>query len=285
MMALDGSKKDFLTNCFMKEDLMPFLQSVWTESHAQAGPFSILLIDVDHFKSFNDTYGHLDGDEVLKYFSSSLRLSLGDRAGIPFRFGGDEFVVVLPGKTATEAYALAVQLAKNIKSRHFLLKGRQFKMSFSGGVAAYPQDGQTAEDVLDKADKAVYSSKRSGRGHTTQYSKRWLNVLKIFGPVVLLILVAAGFFLLNKYYYKGQLGAFRKINAVQISIPRFEAKGLDTVYLKSGGYLKGTIISETADELELRLKLDRGQGMMMLKKSDIKHIEKGQKPSPGNPIK
>ncbi|HTY44774.1 MAG TPA: GGDEF domain-containing protein [Patescibacteria group bacterium] len=285
MMALDGSRKDFLTNCFMKEDLMPFLQSVWAESKAYTKPFSILLIDVDHFKSFNDTYGHLDGDEVLKYFSSSLRLSLGEQAGIPFRFGGDEFVVVLPGKTAAETYALACRLAKNIKSRHFLLKGRQFKMSFSGGVASYPQDGQTAEEILDRADKAVYSSKRSGRGHTTQYSKRWLNTLKVFGPVVLIVLIAAGLFLLNKYYYKGQLGALRRINAVQISIPRFEAKSLDTVYLKSGGYLKGTITNETADELELRLKLDRGQGTMVLKKSDIKYVEKGQKPTPDNPAK
>jgi len=280
MMALDGSKKDFLTNCYIKEDLQPFIKSVWMESQASKVPFSILLIDVDHFKSFNDKYGHLDGDDVLKYFSSTLRLSLGEQESVPFRFGGDEFVIIFPGKTSAETYPFAVNLAKNIKSRHFLLKGRQFKMSFSGGIASYPKDGQTVEDILDRADKAMYCSKRNGHGNTTQYSRRWLKSLRSLSVFAFIIAVGIAFVLSQKYGYKIRFqGAARRINAIQIMIPRKEEKELDTVYLSSGGVLKGTVIKETAEDVELSLRLDRGQGVMMLKKSDIKRIERAQKPA------
>ena len=130
MQELINAKRDFLTNCFTKEELKPFLDKVLFESGAYKKPFSILVIDVDKFKSFNDKYGHLCGDEVLKYFSSTLRLSLEGVQNMPFRFGGDEFVIVFPGATAVETYLHAVRIIKNVKSRHFLLKGSRKEVFF-----------------------------------------------------------------------------------------------------------------------------------------------------------
>src|SRR3989338_1580528 len=108
-------------------------------------PFSVLILDVDHFKSFNDKYGHLYGDEVLKYFSSSLRLDLEDEENVPFRFGGDEFIMVFPNKTPNDAYHLAIRLRKNIRTRSCLIKGKQVSVTFSGGVASYPADANKIE--------------------------------------------------------------------------------------------------------------------------------------------
>ena len=133
MAELINGKRDYLTNCYTKEELKPLLNKILFESGAYKKAFSILVIDVDKFKSFNDKYGHLCGDEVLKYFSSTLRLSLEGVENMPFRFGGDEFVIVFPKATANEAYLHAVKIMKNVRSRHFLLKGHQFLMSFSGG--------------------------------------------------------------------------------------------------------------------------------------------------------
>jgi len=280
MNNLTQSKRDFLTGCYTKEDLLPFLKSVWDESRIAKKPFSLLVIDVDRFKSFNDKYGHLCGDEVLKYFSSSLRLTLGETENFPFRFGGDEFVVVFPGKTSAEAYPFALKLVKNIKSRHFLLKGKQFKMSFSGGVASYPKDSVNVEDLLERADQAMYFSKRGGHGRSTQFSKIWLKKLQFFLSVGLTILAGIVFVL-----FSGSLGKVSRllppklrimapISAPVSPVAPLREKNLDKVYLRSGGVLKGKIIREDDESLEIKLKLDRGEGMMEVRKSEISNIER-----------
>src|SRR3989338_2726809 len=109
-----GLRKDTLTNCYATEGFNPFLVQMEAEYVATRVPFSILIMDVDHFKAFNDKHGHLNGDEVLKYFSSALRLDLEDEVNVPFRYGGDEFVVVFPNKSANEAFSLAQRLRKNM---------------------------------------------------------------------------------------------------------------------------------------------------------------------------
>ncbi len=280
MNNLSSAKRDFLTGCYTKEDLLPFLKSVWDESRMAKKPFSILVIDVDKFKSFNDKYGHLCGDEVLKYFSSSLRLTLGETENFPFRFGGDEFVVVFPGKNSAEAYPFAVKLAKNIKSRHFLLKGKQFKMSFSGGIASYPKDSANVDDLLERADQAMYFSKRGGHGRSTQYSKIGLKRLQFFLSVALIVLAGIIFVL-----YSGSLGKASRllppklrikapIVAPAVSAMPLRERNLDRIYLRSGGVLKGKIIREDEETLEIKLKLDRGEGMMEVRRSEISNIER-----------
>jgi len=155
--------RDFLTNCYGREGLIPLLQKMVADFPRTKKPFTVLILDVDHFKSFNDKYGHMNGDEVLKYFSSSMRLDLEDEENRPFRFGGDEFIMVFPSKTAGEAYHLAARLRRNIKTRSCLIKGKQIAISFSGGIASFPHDAKDVDELLEKADKALYRAKREGR--------------------------------------------------------------------------------------------------------------------------
>lgn len=168
-----GIKKDDLTNCYMKNGIFPLLQMLVDEYQTAKKPFSILLLDLDYFKTYNDTFGHLIGDEILKYFSSSVRLDLYGLENIPFRFGGDEFVVVFPGRLPIEVYPLVMRLRENMRKRQCLIKGNQIKLSFSAGISSYPEDADSIESLLENADKAMYLSKKRGRNRVTIYSKMW----------------------------------------------------------------------------------------------------------------
>lgn len=185
-----NTSRDFLTNCYTREGILPFLKRLEEDYATNQRPFSVLILDVDHFKSFNDKYGHLYGDEVLKYFSSSMRLDLEDEENAPFRFGGDEFIMVFPVKTSGEAYVLAERLKKNIRTRSCLIKGHQLSVTFSGGIATYPQDAQNIDDILEKADKALYSSKSRGRNRTTQFRdlahRETMQYVMAFGILVVI---------------------------------------------------------------------------------------------------
>lgn len=300
---LIGAKKDFLTGCFTKESLAPLFVKLGGEYQQGKAPFSILLIDLDHFKSFNDKYGHVHGDEALRYFSSSLRLSLGDLGVVPFRYGGDEFVIVFPGRDSSQTYRLSIQLEKNIKNRPFLLKGRLFKMSFSGGIATFPAHGKTIEELINSADKAMYVSKRHGHGRITQYGKIWQAKLKHLFLILTVISVAVAVLAAtyyNKGYFPGILNKFEKAaiklipsgkGGIKIKqklmlksesephmdlIPRSSAD-LDTVYLKSGGIFQGIIVYEDDSQIGIKLRLERGEASLVLNKSEIEKIKRAGK--------
>lgn len=191
-----NATKDFLTNCYTREGIQPFLKRLEEDFATNKRPFSVLIMDVDHFKTFNDKFGHLYGDEVLKYFSSSMRLDLEDEENAPFRFGGDEFIMVFPNKNAVDGFHLASRLRKNMRTRSCLIKGHQISVTFSGGIACYPTDAGTIDDLLERADKALYYSKNHGRGRITKYSelahKELLQVGVILG---ILAVIAAGLFI------------------------------------------------------------------------------------------
>lgn len=186
---LDQSK-DFLTGCYTRETLGKAINKLILGYETYQKAFSVILLDIDHFKSFNDKFGHLLGDEVLKYFSSSIRLDLVAEVTTLFRFGGDEFLILVHAADSDQAYLLALRTLENIKQRPCNLRGNQLKMSFSAGIASYPADGQAVEQLLERADKALYSSKRSGRAHVTQYHKIWLKKLKAAGFFGALFLIA-----------------------------------------------------------------------------------------------
>lgn len=290
MRVLSGAATDSLTHCYIKDHLVPCLKELEAEHAITKKPFSVLILDVDHFKSFNDKHGHLHGDEVLKYFSSSLHLNLVDYENIPFRFGGDEFVVVFPGKPSRYVHHLAAQLQKSIKSRMFLLKGKQYLTSFSGGVACYPDDAKTVEDLLHKADQALYISKRHGRARATRFSQIYPDRVKHF----FLLLGTAAAVVGAGIAYRAELSGFwRHLRSARIMVgPKENPKTyfvpsgvgtkedlLDEVILKSGDVLKGRILTETAAEIKINLKLDRGEATLAVPRSDIASIRKKALPA------
>ncbi|GKV68392.1 hypothetical protein NCCP2716_08900 [Sporosarcina sp. NCCP-2716] len=129
-------------------------------------PFSVVMIDLDHFKSVNDTYGHHTGDEVLKRFSSIALQVKRETDGI-FRFGGEEFVLVISGGEE-KAFTLTERLHSAFNEQEFQAGGRTFSVTFSAGIAEYAHN---TDELLVEADQALYQAKRSGRDRTAVYEK------------------------------------------------------------------------------------------------------------------
>jgi diguanylate cyclase (GGDEF)-like protein/putative nucleotidyltransferase with HDIG domain len=124
--------------------------------------FALIMIDIDFFKTYNDTYGHLAGDDVLASIARCIQSSIRniDQA---FRYGGEEFAVMLPETSTQGAYVVAERIREKIQERTF--KGRA-SVTASLGVASWPTDGMTKEELLASADKALYTAKETGRNRT-----------------------------------------------------------------------------------------------------------------------
>lgn len=129
-------------------------------------PVSILFVDIDKFKSINDTFGHDIGDLALKHLATVLK-QVTREYDIAIRWGGEEFVLFLPNTTEEGAYALAERLRHNIEISNF----QYCKMTASLGIATYPQDNLNIEKVISFADTALYHSKQTGRNRVTVYSQ------------------------------------------------------------------------------------------------------------------
>ncbi|WP_338652319.1 GGDEF domain-containing protein [Lysinibacillus sp. Y5S-8] len=122
-------------------------------------PHAIILIDLDDFKSINDTYGHTVGDEVLKAFAINMQNSVGDQ-GFCFRYGGEEFMIILPSMNIDDA----VQLAESLRIKQALQEtacGRPVTMS--AGITAFTPNVQSPNQLIEIADHALYKAKQSGR--------------------------------------------------------------------------------------------------------------------------
>jgi TonB family protein len=154
---------DDLTGLFNQRLLGQLLDDRWPELVSLAGSIAIVMIDLDLFKEVNDRYGHLSGDEVLRTTAEILRRTF-RASDLLFRYGGDEFVVLLPGATASEAEALGDRAREAMRAHEFLDQEEQSKielpLSFSIGVAAYPADGSSGREVLSSADDRLYIEKR-----------------------------------------------------------------------------------------------------------------------------
>lgn len=122
-------------------------------------PHSIVLIDLDDFKSINDTYGHTVGDEVLKAFASHMQENIG-KQGMCFRYGGEEFMVILPSTTID----VAIELAENLRIKQAMLDTAcERPVTMSAGITSFTTNIKTANQIIAIADQALYKAKQSGR--------------------------------------------------------------------------------------------------------------------------
>ncbi len=151
-----------------------------TQSTSTLGKhYCVAMVDVDHFKKFNDKYGHDIGDQVLKKLARQLRQIRGGKA---FRYGGEEFIVLFPNKNLQEARLFCNELCKNVENSPFMLRNKKrpktkqpdtkqrkqpeakpLTITISIGVAEHSQDLANSEDVIKQADKALYKAKKNGR--------------------------------------------------------------------------------------------------------------------------
>jgi diguanylate cyclase (GGDEF)-like protein len=125
-------------------------------------PFSVLMVDADYFKAINDRFGHSAGDEALRHLAQILKAQMRDidRVG---RFGGEEFVVLMPGTAATEALSAAERLRDALLRRPWAWQGEQLTLTVSVGVAAWRGPQDQVDTLLKRADAALYRAKALGR--------------------------------------------------------------------------------------------------------------------------
>jgi two-component system cell cycle response regulator len=155
---------DPLTALHNRRYLTSHLETLFEESAERGRPLSVLLIDVDHFKSINDTHGHDAGDDVLRELALRLRRNI---RGIDLacRLGGEEFVVVMPDTERESAYLVGERLRHCIAAAPFIAgaQNKAVNVTASMGVAALEFEDDTPELILKRADNALYCAKRDGR--------------------------------------------------------------------------------------------------------------------------
>ncbi len=129
-------------------------------------PLALIMMDIDHFKRFNDTHGHLGGDAVLKAVAQVLRDGLGP-SELAARYGGEEFALVLPRADKAAALSRAESLRQAVKAMQVDFDGQRLSVTISLGVSAYPADAMTKKGLIEAADQALYASKSGGRDQVT----------------------------------------------------------------------------------------------------------------------
>ena len=145
---------DSLTGLYNRRYLNTYMEQVCTTSTLAQHKLSLMVIDIDHFKHFNDTHGHQAGDQLLQKVGNKLSAVVQKSDNCIARYGGEEFVAVLPGHRQSEA----LEIAKTIQTAIHPLD-----ITVSIGIATYGQDGKTPLDLLHCADQRLYAAKRNGR--------------------------------------------------------------------------------------------------------------------------
>lgn len=157
------SIRDPLTGLFNRRHMEESLQREIYRARRRKEPMSIIMMDIDHFKRFNDTFGHDAGDLVLRHLAAFIQKHIRD-SDIACRYGGEEFTLIMPESNREVAIARAELLRDRIKGLHIQQGGRLLgPISLSIGLAVFPECGETSSELLDASDAALYRAKREGR--------------------------------------------------------------------------------------------------------------------------
>ncbi len=156
----EDSNLDGLTKVFNRRALDRYLDSITQKEHLKH-ELHLLILDIDDFKSINDTFGHVVGDKILIFIANLLRNTLRDGDKV-FRYGGEEFVIILNRITAKKCEEIAERILHTISTNTLLYKGNSVKVTISIGATKY-LDGDDPESLIDRADRALYTSKTQGK--------------------------------------------------------------------------------------------------------------------------
>lgn len=160
--------KDELTKLYVRRYFDQRLKEEMRRAKRYRGSLTVMLLDIDHFKGFNDTYGHACGDEVLQFLSRVMREQVRG-VDIVSRHGGEEFAILCPEQTLKDSLAPAERIRATVEATELTLAGHKVRCTVSIGVASYPTDAQRPEALLEMADQALYFAKNSGRNRVQAY--------------------------------------------------------------------------------------------------------------------
>jgi len=162
---------DTLTGLLNRKEFERLLDLEMTRAARHGHEIALLMIDIDHFKSVNDRYGHQAGDEVLKIVASRLQASLRPN-DVVARYGGEEFIVMLPETDKKGANAFGERLCAFVRALPVDVSATvQPIVTVSGGMSLFPVDGDTKQSLTEAADKALYAAKSAGRNRCCHYAE------------------------------------------------------------------------------------------------------------------
>ncbi|WP_246028768.1 sensor domain-containing diguanylate cyclase [Litorilituus sediminis] len=161
---------DEMTGLFNRRHYDQKILAEYRRSKRNLTPLSLVIIDIDHFKKVNDTYGHLAGDQCLIWLSVHIKQCLKRSTDMAFRYGGEEFCLILPDTENHGAFSLAESLRENIARHPFHYQESEIPITISCGVCTYQQQNDVEpEQIFSGADNALYKAKNSGRNQTQTY--------------------------------------------------------------------------------------------------------------------
>jgi diguanylate cyclase (GGDEF)-like protein len=158
------SLTDEVTGLFNLRKLVEDLEHYISRYGHEKQVFSLLFVDIDYFKNVNDQFGHVVGSQILIDMAAILKIQLRS-SDLVYRYGGDEFIILLPKSNLEESKRIAVRISEAVKSTEFSIHhDKKYRLSLSIGIAEFPSDADSAKSIIEFADKMMYMSKKSGRG-------------------------------------------------------------------------------------------------------------------------
>jgi diguanylate cyclase (GGDEF)-like protein len=170
---------DGLTGLYLLRYFKQRLKEEFFRAERTNSPLSLIILDIDHFKRINDTFGHPIGDTILAYVAERV-MSNARKVDLTARYGGDEFVILLPDTSPDEALLLAERLHQTISKDFVTLPdGTSIHLTVSVGVATYPTHAATTDELIKRADEALYWIKSHGRNRIRLYSADIKNKVQL----------------------------------------------------------------------------------------------------------
>ncbi len=168
------SRTDSLTGAYNHNTIVKIMRREAENAHNGSHPFSLIMLDVDHFKRYNDNYGHMVGDQVLISLTKAIHTHI-NKADAVGRWGGEEFAVVLPNTNGTQAYAVAERIQHTMNN--LIIQGRDGKdlpaPTVSQGIAVFPIETEDIDRLIDLADQRLYLAKERGRNQVEPSGEHW----------------------------------------------------------------------------------------------------------------
>ncbi len=176
--VVEGTTHDSLTSLFNRQYFDQIFEQHLSLARRYNTDVSVLFLDVDDFKDVNDTYGHKVGDETLRLIATVIKEEKRD-SDIAARYGGEEFILLMPHSENIHAYVLAERIRLRIQQMELDANGEPYKVTISGGLASFPANANNPEELLHKADSALYLAKGAGKNTISFYKEEKRRYLRV----------------------------------------------------------------------------------------------------------